>query len=65
MKTKKYFEDYWNLCKATGQFYKDHWFGTLILTTAGAVLSFSPILVSMAKEKIEDHKWSNQQKEES
>ena len=67
MKAKKYFEDYWNLCKETGRFYKDHWFGTLIVTTVGTALSFSPMLVLAVKDKIELRKWKKQheQREES
>lgn len=41
MKTKKFFEDYKELCKHSGQFYKDHWLGTLVFTTVGMVLSTS------------------------
>ena len=65
MKTKKFFEDYWALCKQTGQFYKDHWFGTLVVSAIGSAISTAPIWVPVVKEKIEDRKLSNYQKEES
>lgn len=56
MKTKKFFEDYKELCKQSGQFYKDHWLGTLVFTTVGTALSTSYLWVPVVKEKIEDHK---------
>ena len=65
MKTKKFFEDYKELCKHSGQFYKDHWLVTLVFTTVGMVLSTSYLWVPVLKEKIEDHKMSKCQEEES
>ena len=40
---KKFFEDYKNLCKQTGQFYKDHWFGTIVICTVSGVVSFGTV----------------------
>ena len=28
---KAFFKDYWDLCKQSGDFYKKHWKGTLVL----------------------------------
>lgn len=28
---KKFIKDYGELCKSTGRFYKNHWFGTIIM----------------------------------
>lgn len=28
---KTFFKDYGDLCKATGQFYKKHWLGTIVM----------------------------------
>lgn len=65
MKTKKFFEDYKELCKQSGQFYKDHWLGTLVFTTVGTALSTSYLWIPVVKEKIEDHKMSKRKEEES
>ena len=45
MKTKKFFKDYKELCKHSGQFYKDHWLGTLVFTSVGMALSTSYLWV--------------------
>lgn len=65
MKTKKFFEDYKELCKQSGQFYKDHWAGTLVLTAVSSVFTTAPIWVPVVKDKIEIHKLSKRKEEES
>lgn len=50
---KKFFEDYKDLCKHSGGFYKDHWLGTLIVTTVGLGLSLAPIAIYTIKENRE------------
>ena len=56
---KKFFEDYKDLCKHSGRFYKDHWLGTLIITTVGLGLSLAPIAILEIREKIELKKIQN------
>lgn len=48
---KKFFEDYKDLCKHTGQFYKDHWVATLLFTTVGTALSCALIAIYVIKDK--------------
>lgn len=38
----KFWEDYWKLCKDSGNFYKEHWKGCLVLNAAiiGAELAW-------------------------
>ena len=31
---KKFWKDYADLCKESGKFYKDHWFGVIVLEAA-------------------------------
>ena len=31
---KGFFKDYKELCDMTGQFYKQHWFGTIVMSVA-------------------------------
>ena len=35
---KKFFKDYGELCKSTGRFYKNHWFGTIIMNLVVSVI---------------------------
>ncbi len=53
---KDYFNDYKDLCNHCKQFYKDHWLGTLVLTTVGTVISFAPLVIPVVKEEIKRRK---------
>lgn len=61
---KKYFEDYKDLCKHYGKFYKDHWFGSLMFTTIGLGLMFAPIAIKSIKEHKEFEKLKESYNEE-
>lgn len=39
---KQFWNDYWELCKETGRFYKKHWKGVVVLNAAivGAELAY-------------------------
>lgn len=50
---KTFFEDYKELCKHSGQFYKKHWRGALAITLISGVLSATPFIIQMVKEKKE------------
>ena len=50
---KKFFEDYKDLCKHSGRFYKDHWLGTLVFTVVGLGLSIAPFAITTIKENRE------------
>lgn len=64
---KKFFKDYGELCKSTGRFYKNHWFGTIIMNI---VVTFICILLFWPKELKEymfdnvKEKFSKKEKEE-
>lgn len=57
---KTFFEDYWDLCKDAGDFYKKHWKGTLVLNAViiGGDLIYSIFyfhkdeIVDAVKEKL-------------
>ena len=53
---KTFFEDYWDLCKESGNFYKKHWKGTLLLNAviiAGeAVYIYRDKILDAVKEKL-------------
>lgn len=55
---KKFFEDYKELCKQSGRFYKNHWLGTLVVTAVGLGLSIAPIAIMTIKQKRELSKLS-------
>ena len=47
---KKFFEDYKDLCKHSGRFYKNHWLGTVVVTAVGLGLSFTPLVIWKIKQ---------------
>lgn len=53
---RKFWSDYGKLCKDSGKFYKEHWFGVIVLNLVSIVLFFSPTIVSRIKEKIRSKK---------
>ena len=61
---KKFFEDYKDLCKHSGRFYKEHWLGTAIVTAIGLALSFAPLAVYDIKERREIKKLTENHVEE-
>ena len=44
---KTFFKDYGQLCKSTGQFYKKHWLGTIVMNV---VVSGAMVAVMWPKE---------------
>ena len=48
---KTFFKDYGELCKTTGNFYKKHWLGTIIMNV---VVSGAIIAVTWPKELKEE-----------
>lgn len=44
---KRFFKDYGELCKTTGNFYKKHWLGTIVMNV---VVSGAMIAVMWPKE---------------
>ena len=59
---KAFFKDYWDLCKQTGDFYKKHWKGTLVLNAVligGELIYFyKDEIVDTVKEKLPKRKES-------
>ena len=59
---KAFFKDYWDLCKQTGDFYKKHWKGTLVLNAVligGELIYFyKDEIVETVKEKLPKRKES-------
>ena len=59
---KAFFEDYWDLCKQSGDFYKKHWKGTLVLNAViigGELIYFyKDEIVDTVKEKLPKRKES-------
>ena len=53
---KAFFKDYWDLCKQSGDFYKKHWRGTLVLNAViigGELIYFyKDEIVDTVKEKL-------------
>lgn len=53
---KAFFKDYWDLCKQSGDFYKKHWKGTLVLNAVligGELIYFyKDEIVETVKEKL-------------
>ena len=53
---KAFFKDYWDLCKQSGDFYKKHWKGTLVLNAViigGELIYFyKDEIVDTVKEKL-------------
>lgn len=59
---KAFFKDYWDLCKQSGDFYKKHWKGILVLNavvTGGEMIYFyKDEIVDTVKEKLPKRKES-------
>lgn len=59
---KAFFKDYWDLCKQSGDFYKKHWKGTLVLNAViigGELIYFyKDEIVDTVKEKLPKRKES-------
>ena len=59
---KAFFKDYWDLCKQSGDFYKKHWKGTLVLNAVligGELIYFyKDEIVEIVKEKLPKRKES-------
>ena len=59
---KAFFKDYWDLCKQSGDFYKKHWKGTLVLNAVligGELIYFhKDEIVETVKEKLPKRKES-------
>lgn len=59
---KAFFKDYWDLCKQSGDFYKKHWKGTLVLNAViigGELIYFyKDEIVKTVKEKLPKRKES-------
>ena len=59
---KAFLKDYWDLCKQSGDFYKKHWKGTLVLNAVligGELIYFyKDEIVETVKEKLPKRKES-------
>lgn len=53
---RKFWSDYGKLCKESGTFYKEHWFGIIVLNIVSIALWFSPSIARRIKEKIRSKK---------
>lgn len=51
---KKFWKDYANLCKETGDFYKKHWFGVIVLNIVTCAGMWAWYERDFIKEAIED-----------
>ena len=58
---RKFWNDYVGLCKESGNFYKKHWFGVVVLT----VVSIAGTIAWLNSDKIKDRVKSKIKKEES
>ena len=59
---KAFFKDYWDLCKQSGDFYKKHWKGILVLNAVVAggelIYFYKDEIVETVKEKLPKRKES-------
>ena len=59
---KAFFKDYWDLCKQSGDFYKKHWKGTLVLNAvligSELIYFYKDEIVDTVKEKLPKRKES-------
>ena len=58
---KKFWNDYVGLCKASGNFYKKHWFGVIVMEA----VSIAGVFAWLNSDKIKDRVKSKFKKEES
>lgn len=47
---KRFFKDYWELCKQSGKFYKNHWLGIIICNIVTLTLYCVPAIIERLKE---------------
>lgn len=57
---KTFWKDYWDLCKANGNFYKKHWFGVIVIY----VISWAATIGYLQKDEIKEQLESKFQKDE-
>ena len=62
---KNFWGDYADLCKATGQFYKKHWFGVIVLNVVTTAGMFAYYYKDEIEDKIKEkfHKEENKELE--
>lgn len=46
---KKFFKDYWELCKQSGRFCKNHWLGLIIWYVVILALFWIPAIIEKTK----------------
>lgn len=51
---KKFVKDYANLCKVTGQFYKEHWFGVTVMNVLVTAAGMAYICKDSIKRELEN-----------
>ena len=60
-----FFEDYGELCKATGHFYKKHWLGAIIMSIVSGVSAALVIFPNLRENIADKVKSKFKKKEES
>lgn len=61
---KTFFKDYGQLCKQTGQFYKKHWLGTIVMNVVVCGVVIAVTWPKELKESVVDEIKSKFKKEE-
>lgn len=51
---KKFFTDYKELLQQNKQFYKKHWFGTIVLNVVGCAIGLAVVAAPAIKDSIEE-----------
>lgn len=49
---RKFFEDYGKLCKESGNFYKQHWLGTIVMQVVGSAAITAIVMPNGMKKRI-------------
>ncbi len=49
---RKFFEDYGKLCKESGNFYKQHWLGTIVMQVVGSATITAIMMPKETKKRI-------------
>lgn len=62
---KPFWKDYAELCKQSGEWYKKHWKGYIVLSTAIVAAEFAWFYKDAIKEKVQEKLESKKSKEES
>lgn len=62
---RTFVKDYVELCKDSGKFYKKHWKGYIVLSTAIVAAEFAWFYKDAIKEKVQEKLESKKSKEES